>query len=158
MAGLGPPGGGQPAKPGPVERRPGVGLAFRCDGGMTGDVLDRIAAREGSQQSRKDRVLPDLVGQVVGAFELDADREIVAMRASAETRYAGVPRALVARHELHEPTVATHEKVCGDVQMRDRRIIRMRRGVETIGEQPRDSVPAELSRRCLLYTSPSPRD
>src|SRR4029434_8687575 len=130
----------------PVERRAGIGLAVRRDVRMSGHVLDRIAASEGLEESREHRVLRALVGDVVGAFELDADRKVVAVGAAAETRHAGVPRPLVAGHELQESSVAAHEKVRGDVQVRDRYKGRMGRRVEPIGEQPQDRVAAEHTR------------
>ena len=77
----------------PVERRTGIGLAARSDVAVPGEVGDRIARSQRRHESREARVLSLRVRPRVGAFELDADREIVAALASLPRRDAGVPCA-----------------------------------------------------------------
>ena len=57
---------------------------------------DRIAQRKAAEQAREDRVLRVFEGLPLEPFELDADREIVAIVAPAPVRRAGVPGAVVA--------------------------------------------------------------
>src|SRR2546430_16895409 len=66
---------------------------------------------------------------------------------SAPARRAGVPRAPLHRHELQQLAVAPDEKVRRQLQSRDVAEIRMRGGVEPVGEQPLDRVAAVLPPR-----------
>ncbi len=64
----------------PIEARAGIGLAARRDVSVAGNRLDRIARRQRARERGQRRVLGRLEGPLVGALELDADREIVAAR------------------------------------------------------------------------------
>ena len=64
-----------------------------------------------------------------------------------QRRFAGVPRALRARHELDELAVAANEEMRGYSERRYAGVIRMRGRIEAIQEQLLDAVPAELARR-----------
>src|SRR5258706_14075396 len=109
----------------PVETRPGVGFARRCDVGMTDDFKSGIC---GLQRLYEPRELPVLnVGErlVVSAFEFDADRIVVAVRAPPPRRFTCMPGAFRARHELDHFAVAAHQKMRRNLELRDAAIIRM---------------------------------
>ena len=74
---------------GPVEGRAGVGLAARRDVAVADDVgRSGIAPLQRAQRAREPRVLRGRVREVVGALELDADREVVAALAAPPRRHA----------------------------------------------------------------------
>src|SRR5438034_11484431 len=134
-------------QPRPVETRAGIGLATGCDVAVRGDVAQRECSFQTVNQLDQARVLSVGEGGIVRAFELDADREIVAPLAAAPARDAGMPGAARDRHELHELAVAPHEEVRRDAQLRDLAEIRVRFRVEAIGEEALDRVAAVLPRR-----------
>ena len=101
---------------------------------MPDDVPDRVARLERAREDGKPPVLRVRERCFVRAFELDADRKIIAMRAPLPTRLARVPRAPAARHELVEFSVAADQEVSGNSRARDRRIEGVRGGVEPVGE------------------------
>jgi hypothetical protein len=85
---------------------------------------------------------------IVRACELDADREIIAARPAEELGRARMPRALVARHELHEFAVAAYQEVRGHAHVAQvALVIGVRIAVETIQEQRLDRVTAEFAGR-----------
>ena len=100
----------------PIERRPGVRLAAGRDGAVADDVGVAQGAK-GAAQRRNElaerAVLRRGVRQVVRAFELDSDREIVARGASAILGRPGVPRSPVERHVWREPAIAREQHVLG---------------------------------------------
>ena len=69
------------------------------------------AAPKLGQQSIEDQVLRVLERELVTAFKLDADREIVATRAPQPIRNTGMPGAPRARNKLDQIAVAADEKV-----------------------------------------------
>ena len=76
----------QLVKPGPVEGRAGVGFAPRSDVAVAGDMggrKERIGCEQRANKLGELFVLRVGVGDVVGAFELDTDREVVAGGAAA---------------------------------------------------------------------------
>ena len=58
-----------------------------------------------------------------------------------------MPRARAARHELVEFSVAADQKVGGNSRACDRRVERVRVGIEPVGEQLHDTGSAEFPRR-----------
>src|SRR3972149_6538227 len=131
----------------PVEARPRIGLAPRRDVGMADTVYAGIVRCEHARKPGEPLVLRVLEWHVVRAFELDAEGKIVAAAAPAPVRFAGVPRALFARHELDQLTIAPDQEVRRHLAPRNPAVIRMRAWIEAIGEQLDDSRPAEFSRR-----------
>ena len=127
--------------------RSGIRLAARRDVGMADDILDRVASAQGADEATESEILVRLEGQLVAAFQLDADGEIVAALQAAPRRGAGMPGAQAARNELQQPAVAPDQEMGGDAQMPDLGVIGMRLRVEGAGKQPLDAVAAELSRR-----------
>src|SRR6185295_20322836 len=86
----------------PVEVRARIGLAAGGNVAVRGDLAQGKDGAKLFQKKKKSLVLRGLEFAVIGAFELDADREIVAALAPAPARSAGVPGALPERHELDE--------------------------------------------------------
>src|SRR5207248_8232821 len=103
-------------EPRPVEAGPRIGLAAGGDVAVRGDGAQRQRRAQRGDQRNKRAVLPRIEWRVVAAFELDADREVVAARAAAPARFACVPGAPVDRHELREFAVAANQEVGGDAQ------------------------------------------
>src|SRR5690606_6379432 len=84
----------------PVERRARVGLAPRGNVLVTADGPQGVAGAQGGQQALQRSVLGVGIGQRVGAFQFDADREVVAALAVLGNRTTGVPSPLVGGHAM----------------------------------------------------------
>src|ERR1700675_2556662 len=91
--------------------RPWIGLAARGNVRVAGERLYRIASLERRHKCAERAVLRRFESSRVTALQFDADREIIAALAAEKTRRAGVPRALVAGHELLERAVAMDHEV-----------------------------------------------
>jgi hypothetical protein len=74
------------------------------------------------------------IRQQIGAFELDTNGKIIASLAALPRRCSSVPGAQCARDELDQRAVAPDQEVRGDAHSRERAEIRMRAGIEPIGE------------------------
>src|SRR5207244_3420863 len=103
--------------------------------------------------ARQRQVLGVFVGQVIGSFKLDPDREIVAVGARPPGRIAGMPGAKCAGYELRQGSLATDQKMRRDAQIRNGSKVGMRLRVEAIGEQLDDPWPSELAggQRNIMY-------
>src|SRR5579859_4764518 len=106
-------------QPRPVEVRARVGLATRRDVAVRSDIAQRQPASQLADETREARVLSVGEDAVVDALELDADGKIVAAAATAPGRGAGMPRAALDRHELHQLAVAADQEMRGDAQVND---------------------------------------
>src|SRR5438552_15129294 len=84
---------------GPIEVRAGIALAIRRHVAVRGDVAQGKRAAQRAQQLVQARILNVLERAFLDAFELHADREVVAAAAAAPARRAGVPRAPLPRPE-----------------------------------------------------------
>ena len=93
------------------------------------------------------RVLDRLVRDVVRAFDLDPDGEIVAAGPATPRRFARVPRTPCAGDELHERPVPANEVVRRDAQGGDGGECGMRGRVEPVREETLDRIAAELTGR-----------
>src|SRR5262249_30622402 len=117
-----------------------------------GDILvpdcrgDGIAPAQSPRQAGESGVLRPLVRELVGAFQLHADREVVAVLAPAPARDAGVPRAQCAGNELDQDAVAADQEMRRDAKPGDARVIWMSGGIEAIREESDDGGAAEPSR------------
>jgi hypothetical protein len=139
--------GDQPPEACPIECRARIGFSARGDILVTGEVGDRVTAAQRPGESGQDTILGSLVVQRVGAFQLDADGEIVALLPAPPRRSAGMPRPAFAGYKLRQRAVAPDQEMRGNPQLPDRGEVGMRAGVETVGEQLRDRSPPELTRR-----------
>src|SRR3989441_8636200 len=106
-------------QPRPVEARAGIGLATGRDVAVRGELAQRECSFQAVNQLDQALVLSVGEGGIVRAFELDADREIVAAAAPAPARGAGMPRAALDGHELYELAVAPNEEMRRDTQVHD---------------------------------------
>ena len=114
---------------------------------MAGNVADRVTRLQHAREGGKPTVLGSRERHLAGAFHFDSDREIVAARFALPARFASVPRALRARHELDQPAIAADEEVSGHFHARDRGVERMRRRIEAVGKVLDDAGTAERARR-----------
>jgi len=86
-------------------------------------------------------------GNVVGAFELDADGEIVAALAPVPRRGACMPRAIVGRNVLAQLPVAANEEMRGDLESVDLPEVFVLPRIEAVLEERVDPGAPELARR-----------
>jgi len=107
----------------------------------------RIGHKQRSDEMRKRLVLRSLIGKLVGALKLDANREIIAAGPALKLRLASVPGARSEWHVLHDLPVAPDERVRRHAQLRDLRKIRMRVGCKTARKELINPGAAELARR-----------
>src|SRR5437868_12680477 len=117
----------------PVEARAGIGLAARRDVAMRGDVAQRQPGFQPKNQTGQPGILCTGERTVLGALELDADREIIAARATAPGRGAGVPGTALDRDELDQLAVPADEEVRRHPHAGDLAEIRMCLRVEAVG-------------------------
>src|SRR5689334_6163039 len=90
------------AQRGPVESIARVALAPRRHMFVPGDVTDGVMLCSRREQGGQGFVLRELERCALDALQLDADREVVAVLPPLPRRSAGVPRPVVAAHELPE--------------------------------------------------------
>src|SRR3954470_5983995 len=131
----------------PVEARAGIGLAARRDVAMRGDVAQRPPGFQRRNQTGQAGILCTSERTALGALKLDADREIIAARAAAPGRGAGVPGTALDRDELDELAVPADEEVRRHPHAGDLAEILMRLRIEPVGEQALDRLAAEFTRR-----------
>ena len=132
----------------PIEMRAGVGLAPWSDFVVThqcAPVEQRIARRQCVEGAREGDVLVARVARIVGAFEFDADGEIVAPGTAAPARDAGVPRAAIKGDKLGECTLATHQEVRGDSHSLKVGQARVAGSVQGVAKEPLDLTGAEFA-------------
>ena len=86
-------------------------------------------------QARQGFVLRAFEDLAFEAFEFDADRIVIAVRAAAPRRCTGVPGAIVAAHELPQLAVASYIEMRGHLQAADGPEVGMRVPVEPVGEE-----------------------
>ena len=76
---------------------------------MAGDACgsnQRIALHQCFCHCRQNFVLRFFIGDLVSAFQLDADAEIVALVAPVKTGFSGVPRGLLKGYKLAQVAIA----------------------------------------------------
>src|SRR5436190_16589862 len=105
---------------------------------MARDRTDRIASGHCAEELREHVVLHRLEARALESFELDADRELVALRSPLPSRAAGMPGTLIARHELHQFAASMNEEVRGDLQPPNGRVVRMGVPIEAVREEALD--------------------
>jgi hypothetical protein len=105
-----------------------------------------IGCLQVAQQQFQTGVLTMCEGDLVGAFDFDADREIVAALPAFEVRDPGMPRALLAGHELQQFAIAADQEVRRHAQLLELLKTLVLRRIEGVGEQAFDRVTAELAR------------
>lgn len=107
----------------------------------------RIVMQQCGEHSRERVVLGLGVGPIIGAFEFDADRIVVAPFAAPMARHARVPGTSIERHELGHRTASRDQQVARHAYALQVRKRWVERGVEAVREQRIDQPRAELSRR-----------
>ena len=89
----------------------------RCDVRETGQNLSRGLDQGG--------ILGIRIGQVVGSFQFDPDREIVASFSPLEGGVAGVPGPQVERHVLDQLAIPANQQMAGNPELMNLLKIRM---------------------------------
>src|ERR1035438_9201382 len=112
---------------------------------VPGNAGDRIAFDEPADDGAEAFVLGRLEGLAFEAFELDADRVVVAIAPAVPIGSAGMPGSVVAGDELQQGPAAAQQKVGGHAQAANRPEIGMGGPVEPVGEEPLDRVAAVLT-------------
>ena len=107
---------GQGRDPLPLEKRSRISLASRCDLAMCPRRAERITPGQHWHQRRQRTVLSIGKGDEVGAFELDANGEVVAARPPPEARRPGMPGPRLAADELGQRAIALDQEVRGHAQ------------------------------------------
>jgi len=108
---------------------------------------NRICVAQDINELSERAVLHLFEGNVVAAFELDTDGEVIAPLTAAPLRYTGMPGALLTRHELHEFTIASDQKMGRYGHCRDLPEIRIGLRIKAICEQLGDGISAETAWR-----------
>lgn len=114
---------------------------------MTDAFGNRICAAQDINELSERAILPLFEGNVVAAFELDTDGEVIAPLATAPLRHTGMPGALLTRHELHEFAITSDQKMRRYGQCRDLPEIRIGLRIKAIREQVGDGTSAETAWR-----------
>jgi hypothetical protein len=98
----------------PIKTRPRIGFSTR--GNIT--VPDnrcglnvRVSLSASFHERLERDVLHFAVNMGIGPLKFNANTEIIALRKTAPTRYAGVPGILSCGHKLYDLTVASNEEV-----------------------------------------------
>src|SRR3989338_723904 len=128
----------------PVEARPGIGLASRCDVAVAHYGLNRIAVSQLIEQTVEGQVLGLFKCLLITTLEFNADGKVVAALPPPPTGHAGMPGPPRTGDELDQFAVATHEKMGRNPQSLYLAEIRMHLGIEAIGEQLDDARSAEF--------------
>lgn len=131
----------------PIEMRPRIGFAPRSDVAMTDYVFDRIMRPQRARQHGEDFILSIREWRVIRAFHLDPDRVVVAAEPAFPAGYAGVPRALGARHELYGLAITPDQKVRGNPDLTEGGVIGMGARIEPVGEKRFDPRTPEFPGR-----------
>ena len=114
---------------------------------MTRDVLDGIARVQVSGEPRELGILGVREGKVIAAFQLDADREVVAAFAPAPTRRARMPSSPLTGHELDQLPGTADEEMAGDLEVTQALVKGMCVRIQTVEEEIDDTGTPELPRR-----------
>ena len=112
----------------PVEGRAGVGLALRGNVAVALNAV-QVDGRPGTAdvpgELLQHRILGIGIGQVVGAFQLDADGKVVTAFAPVKARHTRMPGTVMQRHELRHRAVTLDEQVRRHSQVVDAGKIRV---------------------------------
>lgn len=100
----------------PVESGARIRLAKRRDHGMTRDIFDGIGFGKRVSESRERFILHSLVGRRIRAFELHANREIVAVLTALERGNAGVPGSVQTGNVLEQASDSVNKEVRRNTQ------------------------------------------
>jgi hypothetical protein len=116
---------------------------------VTHDTLrgdQRITPDDRLGRLRQHLILTVRIGDVVGAFQLDADGEVIAFRPPLEAGSPRVPGSTGQGYILDELPVAPNQEMGGYPQVGDARKVWVCARVQTVVKQVVDPPPAELAR------------
>ena len=133
----------------PVEQGTGVGLTSGRNIAMPVDPFwrdSRVNLPDDPGKPGERFILGVLEREIVGAFQLDTDGEIVDTGPPFTIRLAGMPGALKQRHKLDKFAIASNQDMGGNFQILDLAVIRVFIGIQGIAKQLLDTRPAETAR------------
>ena len=131
----------------PVEMRSRIRFTPRRDVRVTRAGDNRVSIVERTCERAQSRILRIAVRNIVRTLEFDANREIIAMGATAPQRLPRMPGAALTRHELKKRAIAANKKMRGNTQCGDALEIRMRPRIKPVHEQINDGRSVEDPRR-----------
>ncbi len=117
---------------------------------MAGDSIPGkrgIMIDQGHDQTAELGVLPSCKPCIVGAFEFDSDRIIVAIPASFIAGVSGMPGPAIEGHVLSHRPGPSDQQVSGDLHLTNGLKIRVLFGNQLILKQPVDMVAPEYPGR-----------
>ena len=114
---------------------------------MGHDGGNRIVSTKSVDQNRQRFILRIRVSDIVGTFQFDSHREVVAVPAPGVARFPGVPSAFAAWHKLHDIPGAPDKKMRRYAKSTQALKIGVSRAIERVGEQSLDRITAEIARR-----------
>ena len=110
----------------PIKAVSGIIFTPRRDVLMTGDMGNRVVLANARAQRIERFVLFWLKCLALQAFEFNANGVVVAVSASTVVRCTGMPRSIVAAHQLEQLTAPANEKMRRHLESLDVFEIRMR--------------------------------
>ena len=129
----------------PIQPRPGIGFAPRCNVFMAGDVAHRVALGQSRQQGQQGFILRWLKQATLQAFEFNADGKVIAVVTARKVRAPGMPGTRVTADKLPQFAATLDIKMRGDLQALDLFEIRVGVPVELVGEQLLHGGAAKLA-------------
>ena len=117
---------------------------------MSDDRVERQSLVTSKQQRRhvgERRVLGIFIRNVIGTFQLDPDRIVVATSPTTVTGLTGVPRASVERDELRDRTVPVDKQMGRDTNAGKVRKARVRAAVQTVRKESLHVITAKFAGR-----------
>ena len=132
----------------PIEKWAGVGLAAWGDVFVAGDVLARkggVGGQQGVDDGSELPVLNILIGRIVGALQLNPDREVIADGTVAVTGNPGMPGALIEGNVLDQFAGALNQQMSGHLKVSDALVIGVLSRIQRIGEKLGHPFRAKLT-------------
>lgn len=100
----------------PLEGGTRIRLAKRRDHGMARDIFDGIGFGKRISEPRERFILHALVPRGIRAFELHANREIVAVLTALERGNAGMPSTIQTGNVLEQASASVNKEVRRNTQ------------------------------------------
>lgn len=101
----------------PIKSFPGVGFTPWGDMLMPGDFESLIMMLKSIKEQSEGVILFGFVRDIIGAFEFDADGEVITVIFAVPCGITGVPSAFMAWDILKEHSVSVDKEVSGDFEV-----------------------------------------
>src|SRR5210317_1373773 len=106
-----------------------------------------ICLAQGPNNRLQHRILPIVIGRLILALELDANRKVVAAMLTTEAGLTCMPRPFHERYKLHYAAITVNEDMRRDFHATNFLEVWMRIPCECICKQGLDLRAAKLARR-----------